>query len=196
MPGHRGTATGRRWRHGGQRYGRPRDTPASSASASTSSSRRNCGRDTRYATGYGPSCLRSACRGRAPHYRLGTAQLGVEPRLAADRYQARKPLIKHRSRPGTSDTNRADQPLQKRSPDRQAPIRFPPYRQGGTYKVSCLSSRLGFGGVSADVCDPLVDECQETAEAVGGQFAERDLRPQAGEVRLPVEPRDAQGAQA
>jgi hypothetical protein len=31
-------------------------------------------------------------------------------------------------------------------------------------------------------------------EAVGGQFAERDFRPQAGKVRFPVEPRDAQGA--
>ena len=33
-------------------------------------------------------------------------------------------------------------------------------------------------------------------EAAGGQLAERDFRPQAGQVRLAVEPRDAQGVQS
>ncbi len=55
----------------------------------------------------------------------------------------------------------------------------------------CLGGRFGFGGVGAGVCNPVVDECEEAVEAVGGQVAERDFRPQAGQVRLTVEPRDA-----
>jgi hypothetical protein len=49
----------------------------------------------------------------------------------------------------------------------------------GAREVLCLSSRFGFGGVGADVCNPVVDECEEAVEAVGGQLAERDFRPQA-----------------
>ena len=55
----------------------------------------------------------------------------------------------------------------------------------------CLGGRFGFGGVGAGVCNPAVDECEGAVEAVGGQVAERDFRPQAGRVRLTVEPRDA-----
>jgi hypothetical protein len=54
---------------------------------------------------------------------------------------------------------------------------------GSAREVLCLGGRFGFGGVGADVCDPVVDECQEPVEAAGGQLAERDLRPQAGQVR-------------
>ena len=50
--------------------------------------------------------------------------------------------------------------------------------------------------MGADVCDPVADECQKPVEAAGSQLAERDFRPQAGQVRLAVEPRDAQGVQA
>jgi hypothetical protein len=42
----------------------------------------------------------------------------------------------------------------------------------------------------------LVDERQEPVETVGGQLAERDFRPQTGQVLLPVEPRDAEIMQA
>jgi hypothetical protein len=63
-------------------------------------------------------------------------------------------------------------------------------------EVLWLGGRFGFGGVGADVCDPVADECQEAIEAVGGQLAERDFRPQAGQVRLAVKPRDAQGVQS
>jgi hypothetical protein len=45
--------------------------------------------------------------------------------------------------------------------------------------------------VGAGVCNPVAGECEEAVEAVGGQVAERDFRPQAGQVRLTVEPRDA-----
>jgi len=54
----------------------------------------------------------------------------------------------------------------------------------------------GLGGVRAGVCDPAADEYQEAVEAAGGQLAERDFRPQDGQVPLAVEPRDAQGAQS
>ena len=60
----------------------------------------------------------------------------------------------------------------------------------------CLSGRFGFGGVGADVCNPVVDECEEAVEAIGGQLAERDFRSQTGQVRLAVQPRDTQGVQA
>jgi hypothetical protein len=63
-------------------------------------------------------------------------------------------------------------------------------------EVSFLGGRSWVGGVCADVCDPGVDECQETVEAASGQLAERDLRPQAGQVPLTVEPRDAQACRA
>ena len=69
-------------------------------------------------------------------------------------------------------------------------------RRLGMCGVLCLSGRFGFGGVGADICNPLVDECQEAVEAVGGQLAERDFRSQAGQVCLAVEPRDAQGVQS
>lgn len=55
----------------------------------------------------------------------------------------------------------------------------------------CPGGRFGFGGVGAGVCNPVVDECEGAVEAVGGQVAERDFRPRAGQVRLTVEPRDA-----
>ncbi|MGB6579293.1 MAG: hypothetical protein WBF34_15390 [Streptosporangiaceae bacterium] len=60
-------------------------------------------------------------------------------------------------------------------------------------EVLFLGGRFGVGGVCADVCDPVADECEEPVEAVGGQLAERDFRPQAGQVRLAVKLRDAQG---
>ena len=79
-------------------------------------------------------------------------------------------------------------------PDRRAPSK--PAREDasrserrlGVREVLFLGSRFGFGGVCADVCDPVADECQEPLEAVGGQLAERDFRPQAGQVRFTVEP--------
>ena len=55
-------------------------------------------------------------------------------------------------------------------------------------EVLCLGTLFGFGGVWADVCNPMADECQEPLEAVGGQLTERDFRPQAGQVRFTVEP--------
>jgi hypothetical protein len=63
-------------------------------------------------------------------------------------------------------------------------------------EVLCLGARFGFGGVCAGVCDPLVDECKELVEAVGGQLAERDFWPHAGQIRFTVEPRDAKGVQS
>ena len=63
-------------------------------------------------------------------------------------------------------------------------------------EVLLPGGRFGFGGVCGDVGDPAVDECQETAEAAGGQLAQRDFRPRAGQVPFAVEPRDAQGMQS
>src|SRR5690349_19393285 len=53
---------------------------------------------------------------------------------------------------------------------------------GSMHEVLFLGGWFWVGGVCADVCDPAVDECQETVEAAGGQLAERDFRPQAGQV--------------
>ena len=77
-------------------------------------------------------------------------------------------------------------------PFRAAPSRLGIVPNGGLVcGLLCLGGRFGFGGVGAGVCNPGVDECEGAVEAVGGQVAERDFRPQAGRVRLPVEPRDA-----
>jgi hypothetical protein len=62
-------------------------------------------------------------------------------------------------------------------------------------EVLCLGARFGFGGVCPGVCDPVVDEWKEPVEAVGGQIAERDFWPQAGQVRFTVEPRGVEGVQ-
>ena len=35
---------------------------------------------------------------------------------------------------------------------------------GSAHEVLCLGGRFGFGGVDADVCDPMADECQEAVE--------------------------------
>ena len=63
-----------------------------------------------------------------------------------------------------------------------------PIRRLGVREGLCLGSRFGFGGVCADVCDPVANERQEPLEAVDGHLAERDFRPQAGQVRFTVEP--------
>ena len=63
-------------------------------------------------------------------------------------------------------------------------------------EVLCLGGRFGFGGMGADVGYPAADEREEPVEAVGGQLAEQDFRTQAGQVRLAVEPPDAQAMQA
>jgi hypothetical protein len=77
-------------------------------------------------------------------------------------------------------------------PFRAAPSRRGIVPNGGLVcGLLCLGGRFGFGGVGAGVCNPVADECEEAVEAVGGQVAERDFRPRAGQVRLTVEPRDA-----
>lgn len=77
-------------------------------------------------------------------------------------------------------------------PFRAAPSRPGIVPNGGLVcGLLCLGGRFGFGGVGAGVCNPVVDECEGAVEAVGGQVAERDFRPRAGQVRLTVEPRDA-----
>lgn len=58
------------------------------------------------------------------------------------------------------------------------------YRRLGVREVLRLGGRFRFGGVCAGVRDPVVDECKEPVEAVGGQLAERDFWPQAGQVRF------------
>jgi hypothetical protein len=73
-----------------------------------------------------------------------------------------------------------------------------PERRVFMRKTLYLRGRFGFGGVGADVCNPVVDDCQEAVEAVeavSGQFADRDFRSQTSQIRLPVEPRDAEGVQ-
>lgn len=47
--------------------------------------------------------------------------------------------------------------------------------------------------MGADVCNPVVDDCQEAVEAISGQLTDRDFRSQARQLRLPVQPRDAEG---
>lgn len=77
-------------------------------------------------------------------------------------------------------------------PFRAAPSRPGIVPNGGLVcGLLCLGGRFRFGGVGAGVCNPVVDECEGAVEAVGGQVAERDFRPRAGQVRLTVEPRDA-----
>jgi hypothetical protein len=53
----------------------------------------------------------------------------------------------------------------------------------GFIACDCAADRVPLsGGVCAGVCDPALDECQEAVQAIGGQRAERDFRPQAGQV--------------
>ena len=75
-------------------------------------------------------------------------------------------------------------------------LQIAPIGRLGVREVLCLGGRFRFGGVCAGVCDPVVDECKEPVEAAGGQLAERDFWPQAGQVRFTVEPRDAEGVQS